>query len=176
MLALFGEIGNLLHTGLTFKAPINTVVSHSLKGCFANLVASLHCKNEQLKTPNQPTMKTVQLSKTLLTFVVVFLLSLAGFAGGGDEPQAKAPTQQSDAIVKEVLRNISYPARLRTVNDVEFVAVSFRTEPCGTITVLEYNASHPDFAGYVIGKLENMRVTQTDDNVHQLRINFKRQS
>ena len=121
-------------------------------------------------------MKTVQLSKTLLTLVAVFLLSFAGFAGGGDEPQVKAPTQQSDAIVKEVLRNISYPARLKTVNEVEFVAISFRTEPCGTLTVLEYNASHPDFAAYVIGKLESMRVTQTDDNVHQLRINFKRQS
>lgn len=121
-------------------------------------------------------MKTVQLSKNLLTLVAVFLLSFAGFAGGGDDPQVKAPTPQSDAIVKEVLRSISYPARLKTVNEIEFVAVSFRTEPCGTITVLEYNASHPDFASYVIGKLENLRVTQTDDQVHQLRINFKRQS
>lgn len=121
-------------------------------------------------------MKAVQFSQVLFTFVAVFLLSFAGYAGGGDEPQVAAPSQQNDAIVKEVLRSISYPARLKTVNEVEFVAVSFRTEPCGTLTVLEYNASHPDFASYVIGKLESMRVTQTDDNVHQLRINFKRQS
>lgn len=121
-------------------------------------------------------MKTVQLSNAILTLVAVFLLSFAGFAGGGDEPQVKAPSQQNDAIVKEVLRGITYPARLKAINEVEFVAVSFRTETCGTITVLEYNASHPDFAAYVIGKLESMRVTQTDDAVHQLRINFKRQS
>ncbi len=120
-------------------------------------------------------MKTVQFAQVLFTFVAVFLLSFAGYSGG-DEPQVAAPSQHNDAIVKEVLRSISYPARLKTVNEVEFVAVSFRTEPCGTLTVLEYNASHPDFASYVIGKLESLRVTQSDDAVHQLRINFKRQS
>lgn len=113
------------------------------------------------------------LKNSLFVGLLALLSASSAYAGGGDLNDAPSTSvARNNAIVKEVTRHISYPA-IKAVNPTEFVLVSFRTEACGMITVLESNASNREFEAFVVNKLNGMKITNPDNAVHNVRFAFK---
>jgi hypothetical protein len=112
----------------------------------------------------------------LFIFIGCAFFSPALYAGGGDGDSrviGVAAGLRTSHTVKEVTRQITYPAGIKAKHATEIVLVSFRTEPCGWVTILETNASNPEFETFVVNKLEALRITHIDDQVHHVRFSFK---
>lgn len=68
---------------------------------------------------------------------------------------------------------MAYPRTLESQRGTEIVLVSFRIERCGTVSVLEVNASNKAFASYVIAKLEAMRFHVSETEEVNMRFTFQ---
>lgn len=67
---------------------------------------------------------------------------------------------------------MAYPRALESQRATEIVLVSFRIERCGTVSVLEVNASNEAFASYVLAKLEAMRFQVSEAEELNMRFTF----
>ncbi|WP_306640036.1 hypothetical protein [Sanyastnella coralliicola] len=111
------------------------------------------------------------MNRLICSFTLLLSMTLASstaFAGG-------EPFSTNAEVRKEISRAISYPGAIQHSNDVEFVLVSFRIEPCGLISILETNASNEAFEQYVVQKLESMNFEGTNGEVHHMRFTFRSQ-
>lgn len=104
------------------------------------------------------------------------LLLLAVFAtavASGLPTETSSRSRSVERIKKEVARSVSYPASLVRNHDTEEVFVSFQTEPCGRLTVLEVNASNRAFSEFVTQKLSSLRVEHQESEIFYMHFRFK---
>lgn len=112
-------------------------------------------------------------------FLKNLLSSLLFFAVAFGAMASTLPTDNDvrirsvERLKKEVARSVSYPASIERHYDIEEVYVSFQTEPCGRITVLQVNASSAAFGDFVTRKLSAMRVAHQEGEVFYMHFRFK---
>lgn len=112
-------------------------------------------------------------NSTLFVAILVVQFFAAFPAIAGNEPETKSVTTKERLnLTADIKKMISYPANVRSSHATEFVAVSFKTESCGMITVIATNTSHPDFENYVTKKLQAMKVNHVSDEVYHLHFTF----
>lgn len=105
-----------------------------------------------------------------------FLLSLLLF-GLMMHSNATEPVKTANSSLKDlIVRSISYPDGLAGVSDYEIVLVEFRLEPCGFISVLNTNSSHPGLEKYVVEKIQSIRIQSHDykESLSAIKLVFRR--
>ena len=96
--------------------------------------------------------------RTLATFLtVVTILTASSTAFGSSDPI-------EDEIKKSVINRMTYPTGLTPTHDHALVLVSFVVEPCGTVNILEVNASDECFKQHVLKKLSQMKFSKDKCN------------
>lgn len=107
--------------------------------------------------------------RTLATFLaVVTTLTTTTTAFGSSDPVG-------DEIKKSVINRMTYPTGLTSKYERALVLVSFVVEPCGTVNILEVNASDECFKQHVLKKLSKMKFSDDECNeVVNVKFTFKK--
>lgn len=100
------------------------------------------------------------------------LITLA-LLSGGDEP-VKPQSAESQIWLNDLRKSISYPAFIKSNREKEIVLLSFRLEPCGTLSLLEMNYSNVEFKDYVLNELNRMELNSelAGNDIYHLRLSF----
>jgi hypothetical protein len=109
----------------------------------------------KIKNKKLQDMKVFRNLVSLLTVFTILTASTSAFASSD-------PT--GDAIKKSVINRMTYPTGLTPKCDRALVLVSFIVEPCGTVNILEVNASDECFKQHVLKKLSEMKFSEDECN------------
>ncbi|MFZ6051794.1 hypothetical protein [Halocola ammonii] len=100
-------------------------------------------------------MKVFRNLVSVLSLTALLTLNATAFASS--DPAA-------DDIKKAVVNRMTYPSGLTPQHDKALVLVSFIVEPCGTVNILQVNASDESFKQHVIKKLSQMKFSEDQCN------------
>lgn len=107
-----------------------------------------------------------------LLLSLLFTALVVNASASGLPNASETRSRSIERIKKDVARSVSYPASLVRNHETEEVYVSFQTEPCGRLAILEMNSSNAAFSEFVKRKISELRVEHHEGEIFYMHFRF----